>query len=160
VKPLCPECIEGHIKGHAAKGTVPDIETLQSAVSRCGKKLRLALDYLNSEFRGEADREHGDLDRQRRRLHQAIDEIFDRLAQPSQTNSTYNALVKRSIAEIEMMASHLHSESGCLESIRKAFLLNLEGLWDELHSLKTSRSGAAVSASRVDEIIALVRRLP
>ena len=90
--PLCPECIDDHIKAYKAKGIFPEIDTLRRVKRMCCKQVDHGINVITEEL-GRLEQYNNmsvddiiddgtaEMNAAREKMHQVIDEYFNVIQQ-------------------------------------------------------------------------------
>lgn len=152
LKPLCPECIDFHIKINRESGTPIELDTLKNVQNTCIKKVRSAKISLNSELEKlqmlyhqnpEEVLEQGitALKRSKERLLKHVNSYFDSLEETYRKKVSLNIArandfsaiaekMKTSMSELDYMEGNVDSNNA-IHIIKKICLLDLKDLLEK-----------------------------
>lgn len=132
LKPICPECLDSHLKENQRNGIPPEVDTLKKVRNMCSEKATSLADSLDREIakiglslnvspNSLMGKYQNDLDTIRRKLHKFIDDYLDTVrndlvrklrGNQGDLSSLYNMLqeVKQMSIQLRITARNLFSK--------------------------------------------------
>lgn len=185
LQPICPECLDAHLKSNQANGVPPEVDTLKKVRNMCSSKALSLAKSLESELAkigfalpGNASslmsKMMADLENARRKLHKFIDDYVDSVkadvikrVKGEGDNDSLNKLlqeIKHMINELRINEKQLYS-THILSSIKKIISIDQE---DYIREIKAKLGLLAGEHSCVDlelneaemlELLAILQRI-
>jgi hypothetical protein len=147
--PLCPECIDDHIKAQKMNGVLPEIDTLRRVKTMCTKQVHHGIDVIEEEL-SRLERYNNmsiddiinegttEMNNARQKMHRIIDGYFDAIEQDYANKIKLNVgkffdfkdLIEELmclLGELKRLDSQLESNQ-LIESIRRVSSLDMKDM--------------------------------